>query len=466
MGDRERSWVQQPGGRRSEVRVVVTVMPFAGHAGPLRPVVAELVRRGHRVLVHTGRRWTPAFEALGADVLPWQEARDFDERDLTAAFPELPTDKGPRQVLSNLRHVFVGTAAGQALDLQAASRDGPVDVLLGDTTCFGAGLAAELTGTPWASISLVPLTLPSRDLPPVGLGLSPGRGPLGRARDAVLRGMAVVVLEAALRGPYRTARRSVGLPGLGPGAAHAPFSPSLVMATSVPELEHPRTDLPAHVHLVGRLDAPPPAATGLPGWWDEVLVAERPVVHVTQGTFDDDPRALLLPTLEALADEPVLVVAATGRRGRTTLPGPVPDNARVHDLLSYAELLPRVRVLVTNGGWGGVTAALAHGVPLVVAGGDLDKPEIAARVAWVGAGIDLRTGTPSVPAVRAAVRAVFSDPSYAAAAARVAAGFARHDAPSEVADLLERLARQRGPVARSAAQLWPVSSISGGSAVS
>lgn len=43
-----------------------------------------------------------------------------------------------------------------------------------------------------------------------------------------------------------------------------------------------------------------------------------------------------------------------------------------HDLL-----LPFVDVMVTNGGWGGVLGAVQAGVPLVVAGGSLDKPEVA-----------------------------------------------------------------------------------------
>ena len=36
--------------------------------------------------------------------------------------------------------------------------------------------------------------------------------------------------------------------------------------------------------------------------------------------------------------------------------------------------------MLTNGGYGGVQYALAHGVPLVVAGDTEDKPEVAARV--------------------------------------------------------------------------------------
>jgi UDP:flavonoid glycosyltransferase YjiC (YdhE family) len=89
--------------------------------------------------------------------------------------------------------------------------------------------------------------------------------------------------------------------------------------------------------------------------------------------------------------------------------------------------------MVTNGGFGGVQAALAAGVPLVVAGGTEDKPEVAARVAWSGAGVDLRTGTPDAAALRRAVDAVLADPSYRAAARRIAADAASHDALAEIA---------------------------------
>lgn len=435
-------------------RVMVTVMPFAGHAGPLRPVVTELVARGHDVRLHTGRRYVGAFAAAGAAPLPWSHAADFDENDLPATFPALRGARGRRQILANLREVFVGTAAGQARDLAQAYENEPWDVLLGDTTCAGAGMAAELTGAPWASISVLPLNMASKNLPPPGLALTPGTGPFGRARDAALRVVTAGMMSAALRRPYLAARREVGLQGLGPGLAQASFSPSLVLATSVPELEYPRSDLPPQVHFVGRMAAPPPADVELPGWWADVVRGDRPVVHVSQGTLNNEPSELLLPTLEALASEDVLVVAATGRRGRTSLPGPVPDNARVTDLLPYDELLPRTAAMVTNGGWGGVTAALASGVPLVVAGGDIDKPEIAARVAWTGAGVDLRTGTPSPGAVREAVRRVLGDPGFRTAAARIAAGFALHDAPREAADLLEKLAETRRPVVRDGAEPW------------
>lgn len=125
-----------------------------------------------------------------------------------------------------------------------------------------------------------------------------------------------------------------------------------------------------------------------------------------------DLGALVAPTLRALADQDLLVVATTGGRPPEAVPGPVPSNARIARYLPYVSLLPRVDVMVTNGGYGGVQQALAAGVPLVVAGSGEDKPEVAARVAHSGAGIDLRTGHPRPAALRAAVARVLADGRY------------------------------------------------------
>jgi UDP:flavonoid glycosyltransferase YjiC (YdhE family) len=126
----------------------------------------------------------------------------------------------------------------------------------------------------------------------------------------------------------------------------------------------------------------------------------------------------------------------------------VPANAHQAAFLPYDQLLPRTSVVVTNGGWGGVLAALAAGVPLVVAGGTLDKPEIARRVAYSGVGLDLRTGRPKPTAVRAAVERVLAEPSFGARARTVGESLARHGGVRTAADLLEQLADTRSPVRR------------------
>ena len=68
--------------------------------------------------------------------------------------------------------------------------------------------------------------------------------------------------------------------------------------------------------------------------------------------------------------------------------------------------------MITNGGFGGVQQALAHGVPMVVAGATEDKKEVAARVAWSGTGVNLRTGRPSARALRRAVQRILREPQF------------------------------------------------------
>jgi hypothetical protein len=83
----------------------------------------------------------------------------------------------------------------------------------------------------------------------------------------------------------------------------------------------------------------------------------------------------------------------------------------------FATALPAV--VAELGGYGGVVQALRHGVPLVVAGRSEDKPEVAARVAWSGAGLNLRTDRPTQARLRRAVRTVLDRPSYRAGAVRL-----------------------------------------------
>jgi UDP:flavonoid glycosyltransferase YjiC (YdhE family) len=96
--------------------------------------------------------------------------------------------------------------------------------------------------------------------------------------------------------------------------------------------------------------------------------------------------------------------------------------------------------MVTNGGYGAVNHALSLGVPLVIAGDSEEKPEIAARVAWAGAGINLGTGRPTAAQIREAVRAVLTKPQYRQRAQALSTEFARHNARDEIAELVEDLA--------------------------
>jgi hypothetical protein len=127
--------------------------------------------------------------------------------------------------------------------------------------------------------------------------------------------------------------------------------PDAYLQLTVPSFEYPRENLSASVRFVG---TPPIAANQapLPPWAHEVD-GSRKVVLVTQGTLSNhDFGELVTPALAALAAEPdLLVVVTAGGRASASIPGPIPDNARVADYLPLDWLFPRLDVLVTNGGY-------------------------------------------------------------------------------------------------------------------
>lgn len=420
-------------------RFLLTAMPFTGHVAPMAAVARRLVDRGHEVRLYTGTRFRDRVEAAGATLVPWQQAPDFDENDLAATFPRLVGKKGMRQLLVNMVDCFIATAPAQVADLMAEWSRAPWDALAADETSIGAVLFRQRQGTPWATVAVLPLNLPGPAGPPSGMGIIPGTNPVTRARDAALRGVVPLISRPITTAIY-DARRAVGLPHTRLTMEKLVFSRTLIAASGSPLLDYGRGDRPPHLHFVGELRPPratvsSDAAPPLPGWWPDLT--DRTVILVSQGTQNIDPDDLLRPALEALADRDAIVVATTGIPGRDELPFAVPSNTRVAGFVPFAELLPHVDLMVTNGGWGGTLTALGHGIPLVIAGGDLDKPEVAARVAWSGAGLNLRTGTPSARAVGDAVTRVLADPSFRAAASRVADELRSLGGADRAADLLE-----------------------------
>jgi UDP:flavonoid glycosyltransferase YjiC (YdhE family) len=219
--------------------------------------------------------------------------------------------------------------------------------------------------------------------------------------------------------------------------------PDLYLQLTARAFEYPRAEMPGSIRFVGPLLPPPSTDFRPPPWWDDVGTAGS-IVLVTQGTVaNQDLGQLVGPTLTALANQDLLVVASAGGRPVEAIPVPLPRNARAASFLPFDRLLPKVSVMVTNGGYGAVTHALSLGVPMVVAGDSEEKPEIAARVAWAGAGINLGTGRPSAAQIGEAVRAVLTQPHYRQRAQELRTAFARHNARDEIAQLVEDLAANR-----------------------
>lgn len=247
-----------------------------------------------------------------------------------------------------------------------------------------------------------------------------------------------------------TQRRELGFREIEPSEV-AQYSPLLHIQASCPALEYHQTVLPTQ--YVGPLISPlNKTSSSLPAWWDEV-VASPCVIGITQGTFAMDPTSLIIPAILALQDDPTLLLVAPSlhadRIRQILLPSDggggggddaLPHNVRIAEWIPYDALLPQARLLITNGGYGSVTQALACGVPLICAGTSEDKKDTAARMTSIGAGIDLQTDCPSVEQVREAVREILGDDKYRENAMRLSKELNGLGGAEKICDLLEEAA--------------------------
>lgn len=413
--------------------ILLASVPIFGHVSPLIRLAADLTEQGHRVRFLTGQRFRDLVERAGAEFIALPLEADFDDRTVNEGIDAGARPDGVGGLRYDVQNVFLRPARAQYEALSAATRNESTDAVVVDTAFVGAALLAATpreARPPVIVAGVVPLPLDSVDTAPFGLGLPPLRTPVGgldRLRNRLLRFAVQRLVFGSVQRDYDALFRSVtGVPAKSFIINWMSAADGIVQF-SVPAFEYPRSDSGALIRFAGPVIGS--TSTDLPSWWND-LDSGRPVVLVTQGTIaNTDLDELVGPTIRAFADTDVLLIVTTGGRSIEEL-GPLPGNVRTAEFLPYDRLFPKLDAFVTNGGYGGVHFALASGVPVVVAGAGEDKPEVAARVAWSGVGINLRTGHPKPEAIAKAVRRVLGEDSYRTAAATVARQIEQADGAS------------------------------------
>ena len=226
-------------------------------------------------------------------------------------------------------------------------------------------------------------------------------------------------------------RAEVGLAPL--DVHHGGLSADLVLVATFPELEYPRT-WPANTHVTG------PMTFELEAPNTEVPPGDAPLVVVAPSTAQDPERQLLRWALEALADEPVRVLATTNQ---LDIPVPMPEapaNAVVLDWLSYSQAMPLADLVITHGGHGTACRALGAGAPLLCCPAVGDMAENAARVQWAGAGLMIPWRLTGPASIRTVVRRMLGDESFGRRAEDFARWADANDGATAAAERLETLA--------------------------
>ncbi|WP_261422251.1 glycosyltransferase [Serratia quinivorans] len=412
----------------------MTAVATPGHVYPMLSIARYLIGQGHRVRVMTGALFRQRAEAAGAQFIAFDERVDFDYRYLERHFPEraaLPP--GNAQMALALKDFFAAPIPLLDQQLRSVMAAETPDLLIVENCFYGVlPLLQRTDRPPVIGIGVTPLSYSSRDSIFYGPRIPPALLPRELQREQLVDEDTRALIDEVQRSFDIAMAQSGGQP------LQQPFTDALIggcdrfLQLATPALEYQREDLPDSVRFIGPLRSAV-AAVEATDEWDEA--DWRPLVIVSQGTLANvDLHQLIVPTLKALTELPVRVLATTGGRPIVELLVLLPANARVREFISFEHWLPQAALLITNGGYGSINYALDQGVPLIVAGTGEDKLEAAARVVAAGCGISLHTSTPDEEQLRQAVQQILAQPAYRQRAAVVQADYARHDALTAIAD--------------------------------
>jgi UDP:flavonoid glycosyltransferase YjiC (YdhE family) len=407
--------------RNSPGRFLFVLWDGGGTVPPELALARRVAAAGHQVRILAPRSLQGKVEGAGCSFLPYRRSPDRD--------PRQPTAEGRA---GSPAATVISASRPYADDVQEALDAMPADVIAADYILFGAYVAAESTGVPCAALvpTIYPLPAPGR--PPFGSGFLPARGPVGRARDALVGSILQLLWNLNLRG-LNTTRRRYGLPRVRSITSQVLRSQRLLILSS-PAFDLPAT-LPANAVYCGpQLDD----VAWLPSWrapWPED--DPLPLVLVSLSTTFQAQDELIKRLLLAVGNTPVRVLVTLGPALSPDQFQP-PPNVLLAPFVPHVHVLPKASLAITHGGHGTVLGALAFGVPLVCLPMGRDQGDVAARVVWRGAGVRApRNAKPEV--LRGAIMEVLGNDRYRAAAQAIAAGMAKEHGTTRAVQELEAL---------------------------
>lgn len=386
------------------MRILFAFAGGFGHFEPLAPVARAARAAGHTIAVAGRRSVAPAIEAEGFTAI-------------ATGGPERTPERGPLPPIDMahedrvLREGFAGRGARRrAAEMLGVCAAWPPDLLVCDELDFGSMVVAERLGIPHATVLVM-------------------------AAGSFVR-------HALVAEPLNELRAEHGLPA---DPDLAMLSRYLVLSPFPASLRDPACPLPATAHAF-RARANEPEAGGADAPW-LARADGRPIVYFTLGTvYNRACGDLFERVLAALSELPVHVVATVGRDIDPAEVGSWEGSVHVERFIAQSRILPHCALVVSHGGSGTVTGALAHGVPLLLMPMGADHPQNAARCAALGAARVLDPAAATATRLRREVSELLADEACRRAAARLRLEVAALPGPEWAVSLLERLAADQHPI--------------------
>lgn len=388
-------------------RVLFCVIPEKGHLNPYIGPAQALQESGTEVVFHAAADLSAPLAAAGLSRFIGPRVPPPGDTHRGAVFAERVRD--PSWLRRWIKALLVDAAEAQIEPLRAVLRDERPDVVVIDPMVYAAAIACVHERVPWAAVSnslnpVLPDGLDSELLRTVAW-LAPERDALFARHGMTARFRGCDVLSPHLTIAFTTEAFVGAVPGV---ELVGPSRPRGVRGDEV----------------------------GFPWAW---LDPARPLVYCSFGSQIYYQPALFRAVIDAVAGEPVQLVASVGDLDL----GALPPNVLACRYVPQLALLARTSVMITHGGANSVMEAIAHGVPLLIAPLCNDQFH---QVHFVErAGIGRQLDPASIPA---ALAALLADGPERQRARALAASYQR-DGAGETARKVSALAAGNRPARAS-----------------
>jgi UDP:flavonoid glycosyltransferase YjiC (YdhE family) len=422
------------------LRVILSNIGTFGDINPLIAIALELKRRGHVPVMAVPAVFEGKIRPLGIEFHAVRPDIDPNNTILVEMIYDVRkgTERGLRE--------FLFPALRQTYDdlLDAATKPERADLLLLGELNYAGPLVAEVTGIPWASYVLAPLSFFSAFDPPV-LPMYPR---LARA-DKTVPGMGRAIQRLARfvsrkwPQPIYDLRAELGLARGRNPLFDAKHSPYLVLAMFSRVLGREQKDWPEHTKITGFCFYDSDAGNAaLPAHLEEFLAAGPAPVVFTLGSaavlaagkfYEYSAKAAMRLGMRA-----VLLIGSDERnRPRQALP----ETICVAEYAPYSALFSRAELVVHQGGVGTVAQCLRAGKPMLIMPYSHDQPDNARRMRRLGVARVIQRGNYTPVRVARKLQAMLEEPKFARRAAQVAERLEHEDGVGVACDALQELYR-------------------------
>ncbi len=374
------------------MKVVASCQPGPGHLHPMLPVLRAFEAAGHEVLVAASLGFSAHVRRLG--LRPLVAGLDWRLDRLPAAFPELNNfSKLSDRSRFLIERVFAGVCAdATSTQLRRVFAHSRPDLVIHEPSEFGGPIAAEAVG-----------------VPVVTHGIGRFANAFGAA-EVTARSLAPLRQRFVLP---PVARQCHAYLDPCPLSLHDSPPPRWLRVTPI------------------RPEAVPSGHTASP-WAGAV---NRPFVYLTMGTTITRQQ-VLRSALAGLSGLGGTVVVTVGDHVDVSELGPIPNSVRALNFVPDSSVLPDADLVVCHGGWGTVTGALLHGLPIVLMPVGSDQLWNAERCEAVGVGRVLSPSERNPDSIRRAAASTIAQPAYRLAAARIKAEIAAMPSAATIVDKL------------------------------